>query len=117
MFGFLAQECADLFIGTGVARKYPAWSQVHRALEHGVAKNACERAANLNFPPEIVQFATLFIAMQEQRHNADYEPSARFTRAEVIASIDNAEQAIRDFKKAKRQDRLAFAALVLLRRR
>ena len=33
MFNFLARECADLFIGTGAARKSLPWVQVHRALE------------------------------------------------------------------------------------
>jgi uncharacterized protein (UPF0332 family) len=77
LFGFLAKECADLLVGTGQARKWPCWRHVHRALDHGFAKNACERVVNLNFPPEIVQFANAFIAMQEQRHNADYDPNVR----------------------------------------
>jgi hypothetical protein len=117
IFNFLAKECADLLVGTGQARNYACWRHVHRALDHGFAKNACERVANLRFPPQIVQFATAFIAMQEQRHTADYDPASRFTRAEVIALIDGVEQAIVDYKAAARPDRLAFAVLVLLKLR
>jgi uncharacterized protein (UPF0332 family) len=117
IFNFLAKECADILVGTGQARNYPCWRQVHRALDHGFAKNACERVANLRFPSQIVQFATAFIAMQEQRHTADYDPTSRFTRAEVISLIDGVEQAITDYKAAPRSDKLAFAVLVLLKLR
>jgi uncharacterized protein (UPF0332 family) len=117
LFGFLAKECADLLVGTGQARNLSCWRHVHRALDHGFAKSSCERVASLRFPPQIVQFATTFIAMQEQRHTADYDPTSRFTRAEVISLIDGVEQAIADYKAAPRPDKLAFAVLVLLKRR
>ena len=117
LFHFLAKECADLLVGTGKARTLPCWRHVHRALEHGFAKSACERVVNLNFPPEIVQFANAFVSAQEQRHTADYDPNAKFTRAEVIAFIDGAELATTDYKKAPRSDKLAFAVLVLLKLR
>jgi hypothetical protein len=115
LFNFLAQECADLLIGKGDARDWPCWRQVYRALEHGSAKNACEKVANLEFPSEIIQLADLFISLQQERYNADYDPTSRFARAEVIGLIDGVEKSIIDFKKAPRPDRLAFAVLVLLR--
>jgi len=117
MFHFLAGECADLFIGGGAARKSSSWVHVHRALEHGFAKNACSQARVLAFPPAIMRFAERFILMQEHRHDADYDPSARYARADVIAFIDDVDRAMRDFKSSPRPDRLAFAALVLLRKR
>src|SRR5262245_31260535 len=113
MFNFLARECADLFIGTGAARKSPPWIQVHRALEHGRAKNGCGQVRALGFSIKIVRFADLFVSMQEERHNADYDPRARYTRTEVAGLIGTVDQAIRDFKTSPRPDRLAFATLVL----
>jgi hypothetical protein len=53
-----------------------AWGQVFRALEHGFAKNACLQARNLGLPAAIIAFADAFTALQEQRHQADYDPSA-----------------------------------------
>jgi hypothetical protein len=41
----------------------------------------------------------------------------RYPRAEVLAFINNVEVAIADYRSALRQDRLAFALLVLLKRR
>jgi uncharacterized protein (UPF0332 family) len=116
LFHFLAQECADLLVGTGRARGWPCWQHVHRSLEHGFAKTACGEVTNLKFPAEIIQFATFFIAMQEERHNADYDPQSRYSRAEVMGFIDGAEQAIADYKKAERSDKKAFAVQVMLRK-
>ena len=117
IFQSLARQCADLFIGVGPHRSDWAWTHVYRALDHGFAKNACIQAGKLGFPPEIVNFADSFVLMQEERHRADYDPNARYSRAETQILISNAEQAIAGFKKAPRRDRLAFAALVLLKRR
>jgi len=117
MFNFLARECADLFIGTGAARKSLPWVQVHRALEHGLAKNGCGQVRALGFPIKIVRFADLFVSMQEVRHSADYDPWSRYTRTEVVGLIGTVDQTIKDFKSSLRPDRLAFATLVLLRKR
>lgn len=117
LFHTLARQCADLFIGAGAARSESAWSQVYRALDHGLARNACKQAAALGFPAEIVNFADFFVSMQEERHRADYDPDARYTRAETQLLIYNAEQAINALKRASRKDRRAFATLVLLKRR
>jgi hypothetical protein len=104
-------------VGTGKARQWPCWRHVHRALDHGFAKKACAKAVSLKFPAEIIQFANVFIQLQEQRHTADYDPHARFARAEVIGLIDSVECAIFDYKTAPRPDKLAFAVLVLLKLR
>ncbi len=117
LFEALARECADSFVGTGRARNTPAWVQVYRALEHGFAKNACLQAKNLSLPATTIAFADAFTALQEQRHQADYDPAARFSRAEVIDLITLAETAIRSLRSATRTERRDFAVLVLLRRR
>lgn len=117
LFHALARECADLLVGVGDARSDAAWSQVYRTLEHGVAKNSCKAAAARGFPADIVSFADTFVVLQEERHRADYDPLARFVRAEVLVLIDNAEQAIRDLSSAPRSDRKAFAVWVLFQKK
>jgi len=117
LFHTLAQDCADRLIGTGPRRNSPAWVQVYRALEHGFAKNACEGVSSLGFPLEVRDFANTFRQLHDERHRADYDPLARYTRAEVIILVSEAEQAVRSLKAAPREDRSAFAALVLLKRR
>ena len=117
MFHALARQCADRFIGVGQARSDRAWSHVYRALEHGFAKNACTRADNLGFPEEIVDFADAFVRVQEERHRADYDPMARYSRAETLLLILVCENAIAKLRKTSLQDKRAFAAQVLLKRR
>ncbi|MGO7185847.1 hypothetical protein ACCT14_31390 [Rhizobium brockwellii] len=117
LFHALARDCADLLVGTGDTRSEPAWAQVYRTLEHGVAKNSCKAAASPGFPGNIVSFADTFVILQEERHRADYDPLARYVRAEVLVLIDNCEQAIRDLASAPRSDRKAFAVWVLLQKK
>ena len=117
LFHTLAHESADRFIGTGNNASKQAWVQVYRALDHRFAKDAGQRAKKLGFPKEIVNFADTFRDLQEERHRADYDPSARFTRGDALIAVANAEQAMADLRNAPKQDRAAFAALVLFKRR
>jgi uncharacterized protein (UPF0332 family) len=117
VFHALAQNCADRFIGTGSGRNEDAWRQTYRALDHGPAKQACQRAADFQMPPEVLRFAVAFRRLQEERHAADYDPLARFSRSDVLVLIDDADQAIHDLRRAPRPDQTGFAALVLFKRR
>jgi uncharacterized protein (UPF0332 family) len=116
-FHALARECADRFVGTGRGRSRAAWRQTYRSLEHGFAKDACKQTENLGFPLSITDFAEAFVQLQEERHRADYDPDARYTRAEVQVLIVLAEQAATSLRNAPMNDRTAFAVLVLTRRR
>jgi len=117
LFDRLARECADALVGTGQARGTTTWVQVYRALEHGFAKNGCIQARNLALPTTITAFADAFVALQEQRHRADYDPVARFSRVDAIDLIDRAETALHELRSATRAERRDFAVLILLRRR
>ena len=59
-------------------------------------------------------FARLFVSMQKDRHDADYDPYATFFKSQVIANIAAADVAIREFSQTPRKDRRAFAVYVLL---
>jgi len=94
----------------------PAWKQVYRALEHGPAKDRCKNKEMIKkFPKEIEDFANTFVAMQDKRHRADYDPGAKFVKSEVILDHLVVEGAIENFKKASVADRRAFCVYVLLR--
>ncbi len=68
------------------------------------------------FPIGIQDFGDSFIYMQDQRQQADYSPSAAFSRERVILMIDQADDAIDSLEKVPGADRRAFALHVLLRR-
>ena len=113
---------ANLLVGsTPTNRSEPAWPQTYRALDHGLAQRQCtDRALKSTlqrFPQDIQDFASTFVRMQGQRHRADYDPLASFSRFEVQLWIRETEQAIGKFEQTNRQDRCAFAVFVLFRLR
>jgi uncharacterized protein (UPF0332 family) len=119
LFHTLAQCCADLLIGSaGANRSKPAWNQVYRALDHGFAKQACQNKQMIaKFPKEIQDFANMFVMMQIERHDADYDPDQRLFKSAVLNNIAACEAVMTDFTNAPVKDRRAFAALVLLKKR
>jgi len=119
LFHSLALECANLLIGgTAAVRNDPAWRQVYRSLEHGLAQHKCRAAvAAKRFPPSIIQFAVVFTKLQEKRHSADYDPFYRATKSEVRVDIESCRAAMAHLSSAPTQDRRAFCAYVLLKDR
>lgn len=69
------------------------------------------------FPREIEDLGNLFVDLQIDRHSADYDPFSRFNRADVIANIDAAENAIKAFRKTQMKDKRAFAAWTAMKSR
>ena len=115
VFHSLARTAADLVVGRAHSE---AWHQVHRALEHGSAKNACRnKEARQKFPPAIREFAESFVALQDMRHRADYALDELFDRVETLAVIDRAENAVNRMERVSNQDRRRFVAHVLFKRR
>lgn len=118
LFHCLARNCADLLVGgTNATRSRHAWRQTYRALEHGFAKSACKDGIISQFPKAVEDFANSFVSLQEKRHAADYDPSIRLTKSEVIADIQTANAAIFEFQKVPLKDRRAFSAHVLFKKR
>ena len=116
LFHCLAQGCADLLVGgPSSARDLAAWTQTYRALQHTTARQRCNNLARmLHFPIPIQNFGAVFVRMQIQRHDADYNPDSEFTKQDVIQNINEAENAINGFVRAPIKDRRAFAVYVLL---
>ena len=55
--------------------------------------------------------------MQQQRHEADYDPESVFYRDETLYLIDQVEQTITDLDGVPARDKRAFAVYVLFRSR
>jgi len=116
MFHCLATCCADTLVGgIGSDRSEPAWRQTYRALEHGTARQRCDRNTIISrFPDEIQDFAKKFVDMQEKRHKADYDPEAAFSKLTVRRDIELVTRRIEVFGRIALKDRRAFAVYVLL---
>ena len=116
-FQALAGACADLFVGGSSARTGADWSHVFRALDHGPAKNACVQLAKAGVGREILTFADVFLALQEERHRADYDPSSHYTRQDVLDLIERARLAIHFLDGAPRADRRKLAVFAMFKKR
>ena len=116
LFHALCQNCADAFIGTRSAdRSGPAWRQAYRSPRHNLAKTRFrDQDVMKAFPKDIEDFGNTFLNAQAKRHAADYDPSFRVARSEVLADINAAEAAIGKLKAVRMKDRRALAAWVTL---
>jgi uncharacterized protein (UPF0332 family) len=117
LFDELARDAANLLVGVGVARADKAWTQTYRALDHSAAKKACGQLRTLGFPPELCECGDMFVQLQQARHDADYDPDHRVSRAEALNAIQSAATAIQKLAASSRRDRKAFAVQLLLKRR
>ena len=117
LFHSLAECCADEFFNKNM-RGQPGWVRTYRALNHRRAEEACRvRRDMLSFCVEIRDFASHFVDLQDQRHRADYDPVATFYKSDVQRLIVDSRAVLREFERADRRERRAFAALVLFRAR
>ena len=115
VFHCLAGAAANLLVGRS---RGSAWHRVYRALEHGKAKSACgHKQAMKRFQPEIQYFAETFVILQDARHRADYALEGRYYKLDVLADIDQAENAIIQFEQTDILHRRDFATHVLFRQR
>lgn len=114
LFHTLAHDAANLLVGDRkTTRTKQAWRQTYRALNHGRVKTQCSNRVVNRFPPEIQNFAKLFVEMQRRRHIADYDPFAQFSRFRVSQLIVQTRSAIDGFMAVHSDDRRAFAVFVL----
>ncbi|WP_213684901.1 hypothetical protein [Roseicyclus sp.] len=69
------------------------------------------------FPQEIQDFGNLFVKLQEDRHNADYDPTSRFQLSDVVQIIDVAEETVKLYRRTANKDRRAFAVWATMKAR
>ena len=116
LFHCLATSNTNMLVGgPGANRSQAAWRQAYRALQHGTARQRCERQnAIIKFPEAVQDFAERFADMQKKRHGADYDPDATFSKSDVVQDIADAEDVILCFNRVPARDRRAFAIYLLL---
>ncbi len=108
--------CADALAGDDEAwRPFKAWVEIHRMLDHAVARKARGEVGTVGFPPEIQEFAKTFVNLQMIRHSADYNPVFKLNAAEVSSQIDEVKKRMADLKSVDKRHKIAFAVWVLAR--
>ena len=117
VFHALTASNADALIGTVHDQlTADAWIRIYRGLDHGYAKSQLQRNRT-GFSADAQRFADLFRDLQNERHNADYNPRATFTIQTATAWLNKAEAAIVDFFQTSQSERAAIAILTLIRMR
>ena len=116
-FHALTASNADTLIGTPTDQlTIEAWIRIYRRLDHGHAREQL-RLTRHNFSAHARTFADLFLDLQNERHNADYNPLAIFTPQTATTWLNNTEAAIFDFLQTTTTERAAIAVLTLVRTR
>ena len=88
---------ADVLIGPPQDQKTAeAWTRVYRSLNHGPARQILRRHRQ-EFSQGSQIFADTFSDLQNQRHSADYDPTAVFTGNQPTIWLAEAEVVIIDY--------------------
>lgn len=117
LFHTLAASNAELIAGQPQSNiSSYAWERVYRRLDHGRAKNNLRAALDM-LSQTGANFARIFIELQHQRHNADYNPNIQLVRSDAINIIGQAQTAIRDFAQLTQEERRLLAAQSMFDRR
>ncbi|MDH4404399.1 MAG: hypothetical protein QE276_00040 [Cyanobium sp. D14.bin.5] len=61
----------------------------------------------------MAQFLAAFPRLQELRHQADYDPAARFKQGEALSAADDAERGLAGLQAAPRDEQLDLITLAL----
>jgi hypothetical protein len=96
------------------------YSIIYRAFEHKQMANICRQVAAGNlrnengqaFHSAILDYATTFVELQENRHEADYDPTARMALSDARAAISKARAAIGNLVNAPNNERFLFLTLL-----
>ena len=93
-----------------------AWIRAYRGLDHNQARSQLQQN-RASFSASVQVFADLFRDLQNERHNADYNPRAIFTAQTAATWLNKAEAAIANFLQASGSERAAISILTLVRTR
>ena len=125
VFHYILTAAADEFIGV-TKRNTALYTLVYRSVDHRGLKELAQEVRKpqptakyskyvpaKGFGNNIQAFAVAVVELQEKRHVADYDPSARMKTSDASAVVATARSAIRRFEKATAARRKAFLALML----
>ncbi len=131
LFHFLVGEACHTILGSQHGLR-PYRDVLARAFVHATMKSACRsfaagrlpnavdkplpRNAEGHYPidQETKNIAQMFAEIQRIRNLADYDPSERFRRSDVLALIQQVEQVIEDFIQMETSNDRRFFLVCLL---
>ena len=79
---------ANFLIGSDTqTRLSSSWTRAYRSLDHSKVKSIAKVFARTDPRFQIYAWATAFIALQEARHIADYDPACAFSVNEAVDHV------------------------------
>lgn len=115
MFHALVSSSAEVLVGLPVdAVTRAAWLRIYRMTNHGFARSQLQNN-RATFSPDAQIFADIFCHLQDERHNADYNPLSSFTAQTASNWLNSAEAAIIDFLHISSSERAAIGILTTVR--
>ena len=111
LFHLLVDEAVGRMIG---ASRHSLRDCLRRAFAHGNMKTVAKMFAKKDVSPKLspglsghplplklIKVAEAFADLQQARHAADYDMAQRFSRQDVIDLIDQANQAVADWREVR----------------
>jgi uncharacterized protein (UPF0332 family) len=96
------------------AASVETYKTIYRLPDHGPLEKRCKEALSHAFAQEIKTFAQCIITLKNKRHDADYDPLAKFAISEVENDLRLARAALTGFENAAPLERARFAYFVAL---
>ena len=117
LFHTLSHLCADQLVGW--RQPYSVFTPIYRALEHARARSVLNASRQKTSRDEMIEAVALtFAALQDARHDADYNPEPfSFSRSGTLDLIDSAEQAIVAIRSLPAEQKLALAVKLVVKSR
>lgn len=117
LFHALAKVCAETLLPHS-RRTSAEYERVYRALDHGPLKNAFGQSP-LKDDPELKRIGEAFVALQSERHRADYMPpeSRMFGLSECKRLIELAKQAANQIESLSDDQRRTLSTFAMFKNR
>ncbi len=117
VFHALAASNADVLAGPVYdSLTAEAWVRIYRGLNHNQARSQLQQNRS-RFSANVQVFADLLRDLQNERHNADYNPLKIFTAQTAATWLNKADIVIANFLQASLSERVAVAIFTLVRTR
>ncbi len=129
LFHKVLDAAATRFMGSE-NRHQPGFALLYRGFNHGRMKAVCKSIDVGQLSPtyarqlgvahvsqDMRDFASVFVALQEARHSADYDPHSAVAHTDAIGLVDQAELGTRAFDRAAPTEQADVLALMLVNTR
>jgi hypothetical protein len=117
LFHHFLTEASDLLVGQ-VERSTERYTLVYRSFEHRRMADSCKKiSSEVSRSAWIRNCASLFVQLQNSRHEADYDPNKRVALSEVKTAITKARTAINLLSLVADSERRFFLTALLLKSR